>query len=209
MPIEFQCSVCQTVLRTPDGSQGKSARCPGCSNVQPIPGGPSGAPDIPEGIPVSAPAPAPARNNPYAKPTSDIAPIGNPYATSGVPAFQGMNAARAKSRVQPAAITWLVVSILISLLYVLAIIGGIVNIVTEQALPEDVFTMVVCVVMLFLLLMGVIGAISMLRMRNRKLAITGAICTMLPASCCFLLPLGASIWALVVLLDSEIKPYFS
>ena len=205
MPIEFQCSVCQTVLRTPDGSEGKSARCPGCSNVQPIPGGPSRAPNIPEGVPVGAPTP----QNPYAKPTSDIAPIGNPYAPAGVTGFQGMNAARAKSRVQPAAITWLVVSILICLLLVLAIIGGIANIATDRALPEDVVTMIVCCVMLLLALMGVLGSICMLRMRNRKLAIAGAICSMLPGlSCCFL-PLGVSIWALVVLLDSEIKPYFS
>jgi len=176
MPIEFQCSACQTVLRTPDGSQGKSARCPGCSNVQLVPGGSSGQDsDIPDAIQVGAPA----RHNPYAKPTSYIGPVGNPYAPAGVPAFQGMNASRAKSRVQPAAITWLVVSILLCLMLLLVVVSGIVNIATERALPGDIVALFAWVVLLLLALMGVVGSISMLRMRNRKLAISGAICTML------------------------------
>jgi hypothetical protein len=38
MPIEFRCPSCQRLLRVPDGTAGKSARCPGCGDTIAIPG---------------------------------------------------------------------------------------------------------------------------------------------------------------------------
>jgi len=45
MPIEFHCPQCSKLLRTPDESAGKRARCPHCSTVADVPGGSPSAPD--------------------------------------------------------------------------------------------------------------------------------------------------------------------
>lgn len=37
MPIEFLCSKCQTVMRTPEETAGKKGRCPQCGSIQQIP----------------------------------------------------------------------------------------------------------------------------------------------------------------------------
>ena len=37
MPIQFACGQCATPIRVPDGSSGKSVRCPGCSTISIIP----------------------------------------------------------------------------------------------------------------------------------------------------------------------------
>ena len=38
MPIEFPCTSCGRLLRTPDETAGRQAKCPSCGSVQPIPG---------------------------------------------------------------------------------------------------------------------------------------------------------------------------
>ncbi|WP_231845682.1 hypothetical protein [Rhodopirellula baltica] len=76
MAIQFNCSSCNAVLRVGDESTGKSARCPTCQSVQPIPGGtPPAAPAAAED-PFGAfksefnePSPA-AASNPYASPVT-------------------------------------------------------------------------------------------------------------------------------------------
>ncbi len=37
MPIEFRCTKCDRLLRTPDGTAGKSAKCPQCGTVTTVP----------------------------------------------------------------------------------------------------------------------------------------------------------------------------
>ena len=204
MPIEFQCEHCETVLRTPDDSAGKSARCPRCGNVQPIPDGRS---DIRPGRDARVPVGLPAQQNPYAGPNVDARPTGNPYA-SGV-GYTTTGPSTAKARVLPAAITLLVVSSLVSLLWLLGILGGVITMATEGVTTEDIVAMFVFVVGFVLSLMGVVISVFMLRMSNRKLAIAGAICSMVPNIACCGLPVGVSVWALIVLLNQEIKPFFS
>lgn len=41
MPIEFNCSACSKLLRVPEGSAGKKAKCPGCQTVLQIPYSPA------------------------------------------------------------------------------------------------------------------------------------------------------------------------
>src|ERR1035437_2231164 len=63
----------------------------------------------------------------------------------------------------------------------------------------------------FMLVLGtpvLLGGLSMKKMRRYGLAMTGAICAMLPCSCCFLVGLPIGIWALVVLLRPEVKAAF-
>ncbi|MEX2356937.1 MAG: hypothetical protein WEE51_01330, partial [Pirellulaceae bacterium] len=38
MPFEFDCPVCKSAIRVPDGSHGKRTRCPKCQAVMQIPG---------------------------------------------------------------------------------------------------------------------------------------------------------------------------
>ena len=37
MPIEFHCTHCGRLLRTPDETAGRQAKCPACGSIQPIP----------------------------------------------------------------------------------------------------------------------------------------------------------------------------
>jgi len=79
MPIEFRCTKCQKLLRTPDGSSGREAKCPQCGAIVKIPepaayehAAAMPAPPVPSS---SAP-PSPA-DNPYASP-SRLAPQTDP-----------------------------------------------------------------------------------------------------------------------------------
>ena len=75
MPIEIKCSNCQSLLRVADEHAGKSARCPQCSTIIPIPidgytqpefdGGPD------SGVPYQSPYQA-KPPNPYSAPVADV-----------------------------------------------------------------------------------------------------------------------------------------
>jgi hypothetical protein len=98
MPIEFRCSGCSKVLRTPDESAGKQARCPHCGAVVDVPvaspggleaGTPGPAPSSPQ--PASPASPFgqtnPFSDNPYASPPSAAAgslPVGGPNRGRGM-----------------------------------------------------------------------------------------------------------------------------
>ncbi|WDQ18556.1 hypothetical protein [Rhodopirellula sp. P2] len=76
MAIQFNCSSCNAVLRVGDESAGKSARCPTCQSVQPIPGPSAAAPsDDPFGAFKSEfnEPPAASPSNPYASPVTSHA----------------------------------------------------------------------------------------------------------------------------------------
>ena len=70
MPIEFRCTQCQQMLRTPDDTAGQDARCPQCGAISPVPA---------ESI-----APPPSRESPIPPVPPPIDP-GNPYAASQAP----------------------------------------------------------------------------------------------------------------------------
>ena len=71
MPIEFRCTKCQKLLRTPDGSSGREAKCPQCGAIVKIPE-PAAA------VHAASPPAPPSPDNPYASPTrlaaSEMAP---------------------------------------------------------------------------------------------------------------------------------------
>lgn len=77
MPIEFRCTKCQKLLRTPDGSSGREAKCPQCGAIVKIPE-PAAAVHA-----ASPPAPqvAPPPDNPYASPNR-LAPEASPRSVS-------------------------------------------------------------------------------------------------------------------------------
>jgi phage FluMu protein Com len=86
MTIEFRCTQCHKLLRTPDGTAGKKAKCPQCGAVVAIPvatdelaseastvPAPSPAPSVPK------PQPQPQSQNPFQSPAgteSHLAPPG-------------------------------------------------------------------------------------------------------------------------------------
>lgn len=75
MPIEFRCTQCDRLLRTPDGTSGKDAKCPQCGTIVKIPS--MVAPDVAPQT-VVPPPPPPLREtiaageaqNPYQSPAA-------------------------------------------------------------------------------------------------------------------------------------------
>ena len=67
MPIEFPCQQCNKLLRTPDESAGKQAKCPECGLIQAVPANPQ------EGL---------GEKTSAAKPST---PLANPFAESQTP----------------------------------------------------------------------------------------------------------------------------
>lgn len=76
MPIEFNCTQCGNPLRTPDGTQGRQAKCPQCGAVMQIPFAASAAPQ---------PTPAPGPASPFApEPQAGEQQGWNPYASPSI-----------------------------------------------------------------------------------------------------------------------------
>ncbi|HZN35674.1 MAG TPA: hypothetical protein VFB80_17715, partial [Pirellulaceae bacterium] len=81
MPIEFHCSQCNQLLRVPDASAGKNARCPKCQTLMTVP-----APALPNSFappgsfasPSATPLAPAFSSSPPAKPAG--AAPGNPFA---------------------------------------------------------------------------------------------------------------------------------
>lgn len=92
MPTEFRCTQCQKLLRTPDETAGKQAKCPSCGAVLPIPTAsePSSAPptpgpyDTPEPRADVPPPLGPPSANPYASPTAYDSPASHAAARGGI-----------------------------------------------------------------------------------------------------------------------------
>lgn len=56
--------------------------------------------------------------------------------------------------------------------------------------------------------LAVFGALKMKALENHTMAVAGAVCVMLPCSCCCFVGLPVGIWGLVVLLNAEVKAAF-
>ena len=85
MPIEFRCQQCEKLLRTPDDTAGKQAKCPDCGAVMQIPDEPHLEPPPPRPLepqprsespfgPDIPPPGAPGTENPYQSPADYAAP---------------------------------------------------------------------------------------------------------------------------------------
>lgn len=84
MPIEFNCTQCGSLLRTPDNTAGKQAKCPQCGTVVEIPSGsaPIIAPPLPPRPVANSELPEDAEN-PYRSPViSDLPAFPEGYAPS-------------------------------------------------------------------------------------------------------------------------------
>src|ERR1700677_1040762 len=74
MPIEFPCPSCSKLLRTPDASAGKKAKCPQCAAIVDIPVGSYPSPPQPSNIPPSFPP-----SNPFPAPVPPSPHLGHPF----------------------------------------------------------------------------------------------------------------------------------
>ena len=66
MPIEFRCTQCDKLLRTPAGTEGKKAKCPQCAAIVDVPQ----AASAPAARPAPPPVVPPRDSNPFQSPTA-------------------------------------------------------------------------------------------------------------------------------------------
>ena len=145
-------------------------------------------------------------SSPYDKPTNSGSPFDSPkqdpYSSPYTsPSYSGQARPHGHRdavfrRVQPAAITWLTFAVINSLVLMLAFISDLVEMANGRAELSIVFISVLG----FLSLVGIFGAISMLRMKFYPICLAGTVATFISGiSCCFL-PTLVAIWPFVVLL---------
>jgi len=135
-----------------------------------------------------------------------------------------------KSKVTAPAIGLLVVAILSALLFVMSLFGNAFNEALmdwaqKQDLPPDQLEKIRTMSMqgasgalsIFFMALHIVGtvviALGALRMKNLQsygLAVTASILAMIPctSSCCCLIGLPIGIWALIVLMDKDVKAAF-
>jgi phage FluMu protein Com len=234
MPIEFRCSACNKLLRTPDETAGKQAKCPECGVVTQIPAATPPAEENPfaAGDSPSAPPPwDPATESPFSPdvPSPEGAPDSdNPYQSPadyqrGPAAGFATNPeliAYARARVSGPAIGLIVTGALGLLAQILALVVNVAQL-GMQGMPgggpnpaimmvsggANVFFGIVAIVLAVLL---IVAGMKMNKLENYGLSMTAAIIGMVPCfSPCCLLGLPFGIWALVVLSDGRVQAAFS
>jgi hypothetical protein len=86
MPIEFNCTQCGSLLRTPDETAGMQAKCPQCGTVMPIPL--VSKSEASADTPVESPVPGnPFGNPPVLVPPTQSAGAENPYQSPPEPTY--------------------------------------------------------------------------------------------------------------------------
>ena len=209
MSIQFQCAACHTAIRTPDGTEGKPARCPQCGAVVVVPS--AEAVVLAEPVLKQSAAAAPSAN-PYASPVNIFA--ADPFQ----PVSPAVTAERVRSRLLAPAIGMIIFALTGLLFMAMVAVGMMAD---PNRVFRDVgddparragaigFFVAYFSVGLITRLVQLVGAIAMLRVRGYSLAMVGAIATVIPCEvyCCIpCLPFG--VWALIVLNSAEVKVAF-
>jgi uncharacterized membrane protein len=94
MPIEFRCPQCDRLLRTPDGTAGKDAKCPQCATIVKIPATPQSPPSAPQPAPQNFVPPVP----PPFRETMAMGEVPNPYQSPAATEMRGAAAAPSAGR---------------------------------------------------------------------------------------------------------------
>ena len=220
MSIEFYCSSCQSKLRTPDSSVGKGARCPNCGNIEMVPEAstPSRSPvaekspahvDFESAKPNSAnpfsTLPQAGSPNPFAGPQASENPYAHRPAAGYVPR---VDAQTAKGKLLAPGILLAIFNGLGLVFCLFAVFGFLLELAENRLEDDDIGGIIVIGVGMVVTVLGVLGAICMLRMKSYGLAVAGAISSILSGLTCCLLPMGFGIWALVILMDPDVKRFF-
>lgn len=210
MPIEFHCTQCNRLLRTPDDSVGKQAKCPECGTILTVP--------------ATSAAPSPPPEAPR------VSESGNPYQTPPLnvsqrptTAFTGRaDMATAASRLAGPSIALMVTAGLCVFLSCIGFAGNIAQMGGVGAPPNanqdqmaflmfyGTFGIITGIVQLVVDGLIIYGALQMKDLKSYNWALASSIMAMIPClgSCCVLtLPFG--IWAVVVLQDIEVRQAFA
>jgi|GEM_PF-5939863 len=133
----------------------------------------------------------------------------DPYQTPASSVGQGpvvFDINHVKSKVMPAAIAFLCVSILTFLGYGAALLGGIVEYFEQGWTAEDFMTCTVVVAALILQSVIIAGAIAMLRLRRHTFCFVTSILALF--TCC-IPQIGIAIWVMVTLQNRMVKDGFA
>ena len=214
MPWEFHCQFCNSRLRVPENTGGRRVRCPACSAEQMIPdlGTPQFAPPAEPVFPAtSGPqfAPPMGQQSEYTLPQSE-SPLASPYQAPRAVGKQPQTVTAVAERVRAPAICLIVLSsVCLAILGLAMMIFVLAAAVGEADDVSSVLNLLMGLVQLGVSLVMLVGAINMLKLRNRGLAMAGAILGMIPviSPCCILgLPFG--IWSVTVMNDPEVQRAF-
>ena len=207
MPIEFPCAQCNSLLRVPDDTVGKKAKCPRCGMLLDIPqvARPSTDGTFGNVLPSQEMSADGGAVNPYQSPVS-----GQDFETA--PTIQEV-----KGRVLGPSIGMMVASGL-SLLYsafnlIVILATGVeqINADLPEDFPVEFMYIIFAVIMVFaslIPLMTLWGSFQMLRLRSYTFAMAAAILSLLPCTGCCILSMPFGIWALIVLNDVHVKSAF-
>lgn len=235
MPIEFRCSQCGRLLKTPDDTAGRQAQCPACGGLSIVPGAPEPT------APLLQPAEGPPTPGTAAEPAAAaLSPTGGgptgpaggggqdatPFAAdfTRVPAESRQYAAQRVSgpATALAVLAWLnfIESLLLiglaALILVVAQDPRLRHRLPPGADPAEMVMesrvylikgLLDIPVSIFLL----IGAGKMKQLNNYALAVAAAIVAVVPCiapCCCGVVSIGFGIWALVVLCDPLVRSAF-
>jgi hypothetical protein len=194
--IEFPCSTCRTLIRTPDESAGQTARCPRCGSLSTIPA--SGA----------APNPfAESAVNPYATPAA-AAPLDYGGGLGGP-----LTRDEARIRLFGPAIGILITVVVGTGFLLLFLLGVLIDPNVLQSMPNEsgfeVFLVSVFVGGFLSHLVQLIGAIAMLRVRGKVWAMLGTGASFIPCNfyCCWL-AFPFAIWSAIVLANPDVRAAF-
>jgi hypothetical protein len=225
MPIEFTCPNCQKLLRVAESAAGKRARCPDCATVTEVPR--AAIPNMPASDFPGFGAPEPAVKNDASwstgKWSSEAGPAGedpaaNPFSApvAGHKSSPPLSLPEIRSRLAGPAICLMVtggitaaITAIYFLIMIVAIIAGAADGNAEG--PAELILgglIVIAYLMVPLVRAGLIiyGAVQMKKMQRYPFALTAAILAVIPVCGCLDLPFG--IWALVVLLNDQVKRGF-
>ena len=218
MPIEFDCGRCQSRLRTPDDSAGKGARCPNCGSIETIPSSSlpnetvsqSNSSDFnADQLPQNAIFPElgnrkQVSSNPYAGPSPVPSGQSSPYGMG----YKQLTLRSARQKLMAPAIVLIVWSSISLVCGSIVLVGMILDGPGNQMNGDAIGGAIVLGFFLLLTGLTLIGSISMLRMKGYVLSFVGAITAILMGLGCCLLPTGFGVWALVILVDPDVKRFF-
>lgn len=238
MSIEFGCCECAKLLRVPETSAGKKARCPACGAIQEVasPVAPASSQLDPPPDRDPAPSTSPSQQStppesPFAAPASSSNPFAdqsstksdnpfaagstNPYATPASAMGTG-----SQGLFGPGSRVWARTSVegpansLVAVGGVVIIFSGIgfaINLfefIQSGSAEVMIFSLVGTLVLMIPYGIVIFGAMRMKQLKNYPLAIAASILAMLPCSGCCILGLPVGIWSLVVLCNRDIHEAF-
>lgn len=231
MSIEFGCTDCGKLLRVPDASAGKQARCPSCHAILGVPTGKQLPPSDPmfsaqadskSTLPSDQPAIAETSSgNPFTdgqSPASDSpfsSGTNNPYAAPA--GGQGLSPDSffapgsedwARSTLEGPANSLAAIAGIVLVFSVIGLAANLAGALSNGDVEQGI--VVVLGTLLFMVPYGLVvyGANQMKQLQNYKLAIAASIIAMLPCSGCCIIGLPVGIWSLVILCKPEIRAVF-